>query len=91
MSGTGAHHVPAIEARRRTSARRAFRKLLGDVATRRRQDEIDALPSKTWKGRTVHALLCQADFGKGPHTLWVPEGLLWALIHFDAFRCPYHR
>ena len=56
----------------------------------RRQREINTLPQVVWKGRTLYTLRCQGDFGKGPHDMNVPASHLWALIHFERFKCPYH-
>jgi hypothetical protein len=59
-------------------------------AERKREAEIAALPTVTWRGRRLYTLRCQGDFGKGPHDMNVPESILWTLIAFRAFRCPYH-
>lgn len=64
---------------------------LGPRAARRREAEIAALPSKVWRGRRVFAIRCNADFGRGPHTMWLEEAWLWALIDLKRFRCPFHR
>jgi len=53
--------------------------------------EVAALPTVMWKGRQLRTIRCHADFGKGPHDVNVPESLLWSLLDFCAFRCPYHR
>ncbi len=55
-----------------------------------RQRAIRALPTVQWKGRILYTLRCHGTSGKGPHDTNVPEGLLWALLDFRAFRCPYH-
>ncbi len=55
-----------------------------------RQAEIDALPCVEWRGRRLRTLRCHGVTGRGPHDVNVPEALLWSLMHFGAFRCPYH-
>lgn len=75
-------------------AKAAYLELRGEVSADIRQCEIDALPAKDWKGRRVHQIRCRADIsghaGKGPHDVWVPTALLWALVDLRTFRCPYH-
>ncbi len=56
----------------------------------RRQAEIDALPSKDWKGATVYRLTCHGTRGKGHHDVWVPEPVLWHIGAVHRYRCPYH-
>ena len=68
-----------------------YRSAYGRRETERREAAIRALPRKQWKGRTVYRLLCAADFGKGPHEVWLEEWKLWCLIDLRHFRCPYHR
>ena len=55
-----------------------------------RQAEIDALPTKTWNQWPVFRILCHGQRGRGPHWMWVNEAILWSLISFDCFVCPYH-
>lgn len=80
-----------VERRCAARARRAFVEQEGLAAANLRVYAISLLETKMWKGRRVYALLCDADFGKGPHTVFVPEHVLWSLLSFDHFRCPYHR
>jgi hypothetical protein len=70
--------------------RRYFAAAYGDEARATRAAIIARLDHKLWHGRPVFRLICQADFGKGPHDLWVPEGLLWALIDIRHYHCPFH-
>lgn len=82
---------PSFEATRTARARAAFEMFRpGESPHRARQ--IAALPVKDWKGRPVFQIRCHGTRGKGPHDVWVPEGVLWA--HIDpfgaAFCCPYH-
>lgn len=56
-----------------------------------RRAAIAALPSKHWRGVEVFRVTCNGDFGRGPHTVWIPEYVLWGLIDVAAFTCPYHR
>lgn len=88
-------HEPAVVARRElreaSRARAAFVQTHGDGAANHRQWQIDQLPKIIRKGRQLYTLRCRADFGKGPHDVNVPEHVLWALIDFRAFRCPFHR
>ena len=65
--------------------------LAGVEATARRAREIAALPTVVWKGRTLYTLRCDADFGRGPHLMNVPESVLWSLIHLSRYRCAWHR
>jgi hypothetical protein len=69
----------------------AFREVYGEHEADKRQAQIDALPSKDWKGVTVYRIACAGGFGKGAHELWVPERVLWALISLRYCRCPFHR
>ena len=55
-----------------------------------RAQAIDALPAVAWRGQTLRTLTCHGTRGKGPHPTNVPEALLWSLIDFRAFRCPFH-
>lgn len=72
-------------------ARDYYRELRGFAAERQRAAEIDALLWKRWRGRIVYRLTCQADFGKGPHPMWLPEYVLWLLIDLQRYRCAFHR
>jgi hypothetical protein len=72
-------------------ARAAFESARGPMEVARRAAAIAELEQKTWNGRVVYRLRCHADFGRGPHDQFVPEGLLWALIDLRAYRCPFHR
>ena len=83
-------YTPSHVVSRDIRARDAFRAALGLADESRRAREIAALPSKLWKGHLVYRIDCRGDFGKGPHEMWVPEGVLWSLIALDVFRCPYH-
>ena len=76
--------------RQRERARSAFIEVRGLEAVAQRQAEIDALPTVEWKGKTLRTLRCNGTSGKGPHDTNVPEDLLWALIDFRIYRCPYH-
>lgn len=69
----------------------AFRELRTETEMHRRAAEIARLPSKIWRGVAVYELTCPGPYGKGPHTQYVPERVLWALISLDYFLCPYHR
>ena len=69
---------------------RHFGEVYGAVGVRRRASEIAALPEVSWKGRTLRAIQCRGDYGKGPHVVNIPESVLWNLIGFDRFRCVYH-
>jgi hypothetical protein len=98
--------MPILRRGARAVTRGAWKPLPYDVRLRRYQElflleygrdrylqrvaEIAALPAVRWKGRLLFTLTCQADFGKGPHPLNVPETLLWQLISLENFRCPYH-
>ncbi len=72
-------------------ARRAFATVRTRAETTRRAAEIATLDAKDWHGQRVFRLTCRADFGKGPHDQFVPEGLLWSLIDLRVYRCPFHR
>lgn len=63
---------------------------LDACAATRRQQEIDALPTMTWKGRTLYTIRCCGVSGKGQHAVNVPELLLWSLIDLRRYFCPYH-
>lgn len=71
-------------------ARRAFVECRGLEAAGERAVAIAFLPSKDWKGRKVYRLTCEGPFGNGPHEVWKPEWLLWALHSLDHFICPFH-
>ena len=72
-------------------ARAAFVALEGEQAAARRQVQIAHLPIVEWKGRLLYTVRCDAQFGKGPHDVNVPEHVLWALLDLRAFRCPFHQ
>lgn len=82
--------VSSWRERHNDRSRRAFLTDYGARLTYARAKQIHALPSKLWKGQRVYPLTCNADFGRGPHMQFVPEGLLWALIDLRAWRCPFH-
>jgi hypothetical protein len=69
----------------------AFVELQGLAAAVQRATEIAVLPSKMWRGVRVYELTCAADFGCGPHRLFVPEYVLWSLISLQRMVCPWHR
>ena len=71
-------------------AKRAFVELRGISDAVTRAHEIAALPTKKWKGTRVYGITCNATFGRGPHVMHVPAGVLWSVIAFQAFRCPHH-
>jgi hypothetical protein len=73
---------------RRTRA--AFVIFRGASAVLERTEAIARLPTKLWRGRPVFLIRCHGDYGKGPHDVWLPERVLWALIDFDGYRCPFH-
>lgn len=72
-----------------SKAKRAFVELKGLAAANEHIHEIAALPSKDWKGTKVYQLRCCGETGKGPHDVWLPERVLWALISFDRYRCAF--
>ena len=82
--------VPLHPAAMRRRMRRLFVELRGEVDARFRELEIGALPVVEWKGAKLRTLRCNGSTGKGPHLVHVPEGVLWALIDFRAYRCVYH-
>jgi hypothetical protein len=57
---------------------------------RRRRELIQTLPVVLWKGRTLFTIHCVGTRGKGPHTLHVPEALLWQLVDPRQYYCPFH-
>lgn len=77
------------DARSCSRARRAFRGVFprGEWI---RAVQIAGLLRKRWKGRQLYALTCRADYGKGPHTMFVPEHVLWSLLDLRYYRCAYH-
>lgn len=87
-------HVAATpqhrQARQTARAREAFRDSLGPNAEMMRAAEIAALPSVTWKGKSLKTLRCHGTTGNGPHDCNVPEGLLWALLSLQDFHCVFH-
>ena len=84
-SVVGSHAVA-----RRQRARAAFLEWRGPVEEAARAQAIQGLPTILWKGHTLYTIRCQGKTGRGPHVVHVPEHLLWALIDFRAYRCPYH-
>jgi hypothetical protein len=88
------HRVRVIkpaEDRAARDARVYFRAVMGARLFRKRAAEIAALPTREWRGRTLHTLRCQGDFGRGPHDMNVPLSLLWHLIDLRRFLCAFHR
>ena len=75
---------------RTSRAKSDFREMRGIESTVIRAQAIAALPTHVWHGTRVYGLTCQARFGRGPHTMYLPAGYLWSLIDLRAFRCPYH-
>lgn len=75
---------------RNARAQAAFLALRGAEDHERRRLEIKSLETSAWRGHTVYAIRCNGTTGKGPHTVNVPEALLWSLISFEAYRCPFH-
>lgn len=71
-------------------AREAFAAFRGGLAALERLGQIDDLPRKPWGGRLVYQVRCRGVSGRGPHDLWVPEAVLWAVLDLERFRCPYH-
>lgn len=69
----------------------AFLELRSLTEMHQRMEEIAALPRKAWKGHQVYELRCLGPYGKGPHTVYVPERVLWSLLSLNYFLCPYHR
>lgn len=59
-------------------------------AEERRAREIEALPVVEWKGNRLRTIRCCGKSGKGPHTVNVPESLLWSLLDLRDYFCPYH-
>jgi hypothetical protein len=84
-----AHNLPQ-QARQIARARAAFLMLRSPQDEARRVADIAALPTVAWKGRTLYTLRCEAGFGRGPHDQHVPESLLWGLIDFSHWHCPFH-
>lgn len=81
----GLHH-----ARRLATAQAAFREARGEAGYQRRAAEIAALPTREWKGETLHTLRCNGETGRGPHDVHLSEAVLWALINLRGYRCPFH-
>lgn len=85
---------------RNQRSEQVFRELEGDQAADVRRHQIAALPFKEWRGpkgdrppTTVYRLCCLGGFGKrnDGHEVWVPLSVLWQLISFDHFLCPFHQ
>lgn len=72
-------------------AARAVKQMRGGAFLASRLAEIRALPSKRWRGHAVYRTRCQADFGRGPHTMWLPANALLGLISVSFMRCARHR
>lgn len=85
------HVIGRHEDRQLAKSRRAFIELCGEAAAPARAAAIAALPMKLWKDHAVYRVRCCGDFGRGPHDVWLPERVLWALAGFDPFLCVYHR
>ena len=77
------------DARLAARARRAFRR---EFPRREwiRAVQIAGLQRKQWRGRTLYGLTCRAEYGKGPHPMFVPEHVLWSLLDLRHYRCVYH-
>ena len=80
---------------RRTSsatarAKALLRRTAGLNVAVQRARAITALESKIRRGVRVYRLTCCGPFGKGPHKQFVPASLLWSLIGFNGWRCPFH-
>lgn len=85
MSRVGLHPVS-----QRDRARDAFTATQGIREAWVRHTEIELLPMVEWKGKTLRTIRCNGITGKGPHTVNVPDALLWALIDLRDWCCPYH-
>ena len=85
MPRVGRH--PSAAARR---AKVSFIALRGIEDAVCRAHEIARLPTKVWHGTRVYAITCRADFGKGPHEVYLTPAVLWHLIDLRMHRCPYH-
>lgn len=72
-------------------ARAYYVELRGEASAAERAREIAALSTKVWRGHLVYRVVCRADFGVGPHTMFVPERVLWLLVDLRAFTCAWHR
>jgi hypothetical protein len=88
------HHGKTVIARHEerivAEMRRLYLGWYGADALARRERELAALPAVEWKGRTLRAIQCHGDYGKGPHVVNLPESVLWNLLGFDRYRCVYH-
>ena len=82
---TGLHQARILR-----DARAQFRECRGEADYRRREAEIAALPSVTFKGRALKVLRCHGVRGKGPHDCHVPESMLWALMGLTHWCCVFH-
>lgn len=83
---------------RTARAKALWREACGIIATVQHARAIAALPSKIWRGPKgdkppvrVYKLTCEADFGQGPHDVWVPAAAVWSLLSTMRYRCPYHQ
>ena len=79
------------EDRQTATARRAFSESRTPAEVKCREQEIAALPDVEWRGRRLQTIQCKGETGKGPHSVNVPESLLWALIDVRQYRCAFHR
>ena len=75
---------------RASKVKRAFRDFRGVEDAVSRAWEIAQLPTKIWHGTRVYAITCRAEFGKGPHEVYLTPMVLWCLIDLRRHRCPYH-
>ena len=71
--------------------RAMFALVRGADAVPARAAAIAALDSKDWRGVTVYRVRCDGDFGRGPHDVYLPERVLWALIDLSHHLCPFHQ
>lgn len=63
---------------------------LGAVRAEIHEQEIAALPTVQWKGRTLHTVRCNGTSGKGPHDVNLPLAMVWHLRDIKRFYCVYH-
>ncbi len=85
-----AHQRGTYESRVTARTKAAFLTLRGVAHAAARGVDIAALPSKRWSGQRVYRMTCDADFGKGPHEVWLPARVLWSLIDLQRYRCVFH-
>jgi hypothetical protein len=77
--------------RRERTARALFVDVRGEAETLVREAEVAALPVVNWKGKPLVTIRCHGTRGKGPHDVNVPRALVWSLIDWRSYVCPYHR